>query len=253
MKHLIKIMYVGTDFCGYQVQPGKRTVQKVLQDAIEKVYGERFDVKGCSRTDSGVHANAFYATFDVPDKALIPLDRVPPALNSHLDDDISIVKCIGVNDDFHVRHDVLYKEYVYQIQDGPIRDPFYFNRAYFVPSLLDNDSVALMNKAVEAFTGNHNFKSFMSAGSNITDCVRDIKYINVQRQDNLIKLYIAANGFLYNMVRIISGTLLDVARKKIVPEDIADIIKAENRSFAGPTLPACGLYLNKVVFTGVDF
>lgn len=248
MKYLLKIMYVGTDFFGYQVQPDKRTVQSVLQDAIEQVYGTRLDVKGSSRTDSGVHANAFYATFDAPNEFGPPMERLIYALNANLPPDISVIACKNVSDDFHVRHDVVFKEYVYKISDGPVRNPFDNNRSYYLPFSLGSNEIERMNSAAQFLVGRHDFKSFMASGSDIIDTVRDIKYINIVREDRFVNIYIAADGFLYNMVRIIAGTLVDVARGKISLASIPDIIACRDRSKAGTTLPACGLYLNKVVF-----
>lgn len=250
MKFLLNLKYVGTDFCGYQVQPNKRTVQSVLQDALERVYGKRYDIKGCSRTDSGVHANSFYATFETPQDAAVNIypDKIPFALNANLPDDISVLSCKTVSDTFHVRHDVIYKEYVYVISDGPVKNPFNKNRSHHVPYILSDADIVRMNEAAVFLAGKHDFKAFMSSGSDIIDTVREIKYINVIRENEFIKIYIAADGFLYNMVRIIAGTLLDVARGKSSPECMPYIIKSCNRSLAGPTLSASGLYLNKVIF-----
>ena len=250
MKHLLNLKYVGTDFCGYQVQPGKRTVQSVLQDAIERVYGIRYDVKGCSRTDSGVHANSFYATFETSDSdgILIPDNNIPFALNANLPDDISVLSSISVDTDFHVRHDVVYKEYVYVISDGLIKDPFLKNRSHYYQRTISDSDIARMNEAAKHICGKHDFRAFMSSGSDIIDTVRDVKYLNVSRENDTVKIYIAADGFLYNMVRIIAGTLLDVARGKTEPSQLAAIIDSLDRTNAGPTLPPHGLYLNKVIF-----
>lgn len=250
MKHLLNLKYVGTDFCGYQVQPGKRTVQSLLQDAIERVYGSRYDVKGCSRTDSGVHANSFYATFETPENSSVNItdDKIPFALNANLPDDISVLSSMSVDAGFHVRHDVEYKEYVYIISDGLIKDPFLKNRCHYHTGVISDDDIVRMNDAAKQICGKHDFKAFMSSGSDIVDTVREVKYLNIVRDNNTVKLFIAADGFLYNMVRIIAGTLLDVARGKIKPTELTSIIDSLDRTNAGPTLPPHGLYLNKVVF-----
>lgn len=249
MKYLLRLRYVGTNFSGFQVQPQKRTVQSALQDAIEKLYGERLDVKGCSRTDSGVHANTYYATFDVPDNLhVIPLDKLPYALNAALDEDISVTDAKIVRESFHVRHNVLSKEYVYIINCEKIRNPFDINRAYYCPLDFDENALKLMNDAGSVIAGKHDFRAFMSSGSSVTDTVRNVKYVKAERDGSYIKIYACADGFLYNMVRIIAGTLLDAARGKISCADIKTAIKNGDRSLLGQTLPPYGLYLNNVEF-----
>ncbi len=246
MKILIELSYVGTDFAGYQVQPGKITVQSAVQDAIEAVYGERYALKGCSRTDAGVHARQYFATFDT-DKS-IPTDRIPAALNSVLDSRISVTSARVVSDDFHVRHDVLYKEYEYLIHTSKTPDPFLLGRAWHFPKPLHPDALTLMRAAAKAFVGKHDFSGFMAKGSDVADTVRTVKYLEIDAEGELIRVRIAADGFLYNMVRIIVGTLVEVGLSKIDPADMAGIIASCDRSRAGMTAPPEGLYLNKVVF-----
>lgn len=246
MKILLEISYLGTDFAGYQVQPCKLTVQSALQDAIERIYGERYPVKGCSRTDAGVHARRFYATFDT-DKA-IPCERIPAAINSVIHPHISVLSARQVGEDFHVRHDVLWKEYEYIILARQTPDPFLSGRAWHFPKPLLPDAEERMNTAARAFIGRHDFAGFMSAGSDIADTNREIKHLTILREGDIIRIRVAADGFLYNMVRIITGTLVDVARGKIEPDAMAEIIASCDRSRAGMTAPPDGLYLNKVVF-----
>ena len=255
MKHLLKLRYVGTDFFGFQVQPDKRTVQSVLQDAIESLYGIRYDIKGCSRTDSGVHANVYYATFDLPQNSKIVIDvsKLPLALNSVLPADISVSDATIVPDTFHVRHNVVSKEYVYLISDGKIRDPFDNNRAYCYPYKITDDMIAQMNKAGQLLSGRHDYKCFMASGSSVIDTVRNVKYIKAERCGSHVRIYACANGFLYNMVRIIAGTLLDAARGKYSADDIEKMLREGDRSLCGPTLPAHALYLNKVEFDSIYF
>ncbi len=249
MKFILELSFLGTHFSGYQVQPGKRTVQSTLQDAIEKLFGKRYDVKGCSRTDSGVHANVFYVTFDLPDgTSSITVDKMPPAFNSVLPDDISVKAAAIVDDNFHVRHNVIFKEYIYIINNSVFRDPFTQGRAYHFPKHLCCNDIAKMNKAAQFIVGKHDFACFMSSGSGVEDTVRNVKYLNVTKDDDIITIRIAADGFLYNMVRIISGTLLDVGRGKTSPDDINAMLESLDRAKSGTTLPACGLYLNKVIF-----
>ena len=246
MKILLEISYVGTGFAGYQVQPGKLTVQSALQDAIEKVYGERYAVKGCSRTDAGVHALQYFATFDT-DKS-IPTDRIPHALNSVIDKRISVRSAQTVDMDFHVRHDVLYKEYEYRVQLGAVHDPFLDGRVWHYSKPLQSDALERMQNAAKAFVGIHDFSGFVSAGSDVADTVRDVKWLKVSLDGDILTVRIAADGFLYNMVRIIVGTLIEAGSGRIDPEKMADIIASCDRSRAGMTAPPEGLYLKKVMF-----
>lgn len=246
MKILLELCYDGSGFHGYQVQPGKVTVQSALQDAIEAVYGERYLVKGCSRTDSGVHALSYFATYDTEKD--IPTDRIPAALNSVLDRHIAVKSARIVKDDFHVRHDVKLKEYEYLIMTGEIPDPFMRGRCWHYPKKLGENAISLMREAALRIVGKRDFSSFMSAGSSVEDTVRDVKYIEITGKDELISIRVAADGFLYNMVRIIVGTLIDVAAGRILPEEISGIIQGGNRSDAGMTAPPEGLYLRKVEF-----
>jgi len=246
MKILLEISYLGCAFAGYQVQPDKLTVQSALQDAIERVYGERYPVKGCSRTDSGVHARHFYATFDT-DKD-IPEENIPRALNSTIHPNISVLCARRVSNDFHVRHDVLWKEYEYIILARNAPDPFLTGRAWHFPKPLLPDAEERMKNAAMAFIGRHDFAGFMSQGSDIADTNREIMYLELKSEGDIIRIRVAADGFLYNMVRIITGTLIDVARGKIEPDSMAKIIESRDRSKAGMTAPPDGLYLNKVVF-----
>ncbi len=246
MKILLELSYIGTGFAGYQVQPGKDTVQAALQDAIEAVYGERYPVKGCSRTDAGVHALCYYATFDT-DKN-IPVDRLPMALNSAIDRRIAVRSARVVSEDFHVRHDVKEKEYEYLLRLSRIPDPFLCGRAWQFPKPILPDGVARMREAASAFIGVHDFAGFMSSGSDIADTVRTVGHLDIIEDCDLLRIRISADGFLYNMVRIIVGTLLDVALGKIEPRDMADIIASCDRSRAGMTAPPDGLYLRYVKF-----
>lgn len=245
-------MYVGSNFCGYQVQKDKITVQGCLCDAARAVYGCECDVTGCSRTDSGVHANEFYAALCARDKrdiiSMVPLERVPMALNSHLPGGVSVVSASAVPDDFHPRYDAEYKEYIYKIWNAPERNPFLSGFAYHYPIRLPDGSVERMNDAAARLVGEHDFAAFMAKGSSVVSTVRNVRYCTVTREGELITIKIAADGFLYNMVRIIAGTLLEAAKGNISPDDIDDIIASKDRNRAGATAPACGLYLNRVVY-----
>ena len=240
---LVKLKYNGANYVGWQVQNNGMSIQKTVQDAIEKVYGKRVDVTGCSRTDSGVHANGYCFSF-IPPKEVDPF-RVPLSLNSALPEDISAVGCEVVADDFHPRYDAVAKEYVYKIYDGRFRDPFLDGFALHYIGKLD---VEKMNEAASFIVGKHDFKSFMANGSKIEDTVRTIFYCTVQRQNECIAVRICGDGFLYKMVRIIVGTLIAVSEGKIKPEGIKDIILSKDRSLSGRTAKPEGLYLNRVYY-----
>lgn len=252
MKALITISYLGSGFCGYQAQPGKRTVQTELNRACLELFGYECDVTGCSRTDSGVHASSFCAAVTKRGESslptALPADRIPLALNAHLPDDISVRSATFVEDSFHPRYDVKYKEYIYRIYDRPTRDPFEEGRAWHIPQPFTDADVKRMNAAASHFIGQHDFKAFMAQGGQVESTVRRVAYADVSRNGDVIVFRVAANGFLYNMVRIMTGTLTGVGKGRISPDDIPDIISSLDRERAGMTAPAHGLYLNRVVY-----
>ena len=234
MKILLTLSYLGTDFCGYQVQPQKRTVQGELNRAAFELFGFECDVTGCSRTDSGVHANTFCACITKKGEnnleTRIDHGKIPNALNAHLPGDISVRNAELVSDDFHPRYDVKYKEYVYKICNSAARDPFSLGRAWHIPGKIFGDvEIEKMNIAASHFCGSHDFSAFMSSGSTVESTVRNIKYANVEKNGDTVTFTVAADGFLYNMVRILTGTLVSVARGKIDPDDIPSIIDSKNR------------------------
>lgn len=248
MKILLKVKYDGAGFCGYQVQPGKRTVQGALNDASLLVFGKKCNITGCSRTDSGVHALSFYATVKPCDESdiLVPAKNIPRALNAALPNDISVLGAYEVDDDFHPRYDVIKKEYTYLILNTDIKDPFLNCRALHYQKYIDDDHIRLMNDAANFLCGKHDYRCFMAEGSSVVDTVREIYYARFERTGDLLTFKICGNGFLYNMVRIIVGTLLDVANDKINPDHIKHIIDSKDRTMAGQTVSACGLYLSRV-------
>lgn len=242
-KLLVKLKYNGSNYVGWQVQKNGVSVQQCVQDSIERLYGSRFAVTGCSRTDSGVHANEYCFCFD-PQYEIDPY-RVVAALNYALPLDMGVYDCTAVSDDFHPRYSALAKEYIYKIYDGRGRNPFYEGLAYHY---IGNINVELINNAAQQFVGKHDFRSFMANGSKIEDTVRTIYYCNVKRVDDYVEVKICGDGFLYKMVRIIVGTLLAVNDGKIDTSAIHDIILALDRSMAGKTAPPHGLYLNRVFY-----
>lgn len=241
------IMYDGTYFHGWQVQKNAVTVQETLQNAFFKVLGFRPDVSGCSRTDSGVHANMYVCHTDA-EGIRIPPDKLAKALNAQLPPSVAVCSAELKDDSFHARYSCLGKEYVYKIWNAHYRNPFLDGKCMFVPKALCIDKASFCERE---FSGKHNFSSFMSQGAKSTvaeDPVRTVKYFKVNRDGNLVTVTVAADGFLYNMVRIMVGTYIDCAQGRLGEGAVAAIIEKKDRSFAGDTAPACGLYLNKVFY-----
>ncbi|MBQ4325252.1 MAG: tRNA pseudouridine(38-40) synthase TruA [Clostridia bacterium] len=250
MKYLMCLRYVGTNFCGSQIQPSVRTVQGVLNDAFEALFGVRCMVTSCSRTDSGVHANGATLTVALPDGTLpIPPERLPIAVMPHLPPDVGVYGATAVPDSFHVRHDAQGKEYVYLLYNSPVRNPFYENRAWFYPRPIDGEGLERMKEAAGHLLGTHDFAALMAQGSPVATTVRTLQGLRVLREGELIRFEVEADGFLYNMVRIIVGTLVEVAAGRISPEEIPDILASCDRTRAGMTAPPEGLYLNRVFYT----
>ncbi len=243
MNIMVKLAYDGTNYCGFQIQDDKPTVFGTFQEALLKILGHSTDIKGCSRTDSGVHAKEFCLNFHT-DKEL-NVDRLPLALNANLPSDIRVLSAKWVWDDFHARYSCRGKEYVYYILNSHIDNPFYDRYYYKVPPVLDVDR---MNAAASHFEGCQDFRSFMAAKSKIEDCARTVYSAKVEREGDMVKFTVHADGYLYNMVRIMVGTLIEVGKGNIAPEQVADIIAAQDRSKAGPTAPPQGLFLNKVFY-----
>jgi len=244
MKIRLDISYLGTEYCGWQVQPDKPTVQKFMQNACERAFSAKCEVTGCSRTDSGVHARSFICTCEYDGGNNIPFDRIPIALNLHLPPDIRVRSACEASADFHPRYSAVGKEYEYIFCDSPYHDPFMYGRVTFTPSLDEKK----MNLSAARIVGKHDFACFMASGSKITDTVRTVYDCRVRREGNLVILTVSADGFLYNMVRIIAGTLMQCGRGALTEADIDRIIRSGDRKNAGQTLMPCGLYLNKVFY-----
>ena len=243
MKYLLKLSYLGTAYAGFQVQPNGDTVQGRLCSAAKTLSGVDCAVKGCTRTDSGVHAKEYYATLEAVGGADIPAKRLPRAINTYLPKDISVSCALIVPDDFSIRKNVVGKEYEYIILNTAVGDPFYTGRALHYSHHLDADK---MNEAAKHFVGKHDFAAFMASGSDIADTVRTVSECRAERDGDIVKIYMAADGFLYNMVRITVGTLIEVSEGKISPDGIDKIINSKDRTLAGRTAPPEGLYLGKV-------
>ena len=239
---LITISYDGKCFHGWQIQQNAYTVQEAFQNALAKIIGEEFDLKGCSRTDSGVHANMYCLSLKTAHP--IPPQRLKAALNRWLPLSIAVNGCVEVDSDFHARYSCKSKEYIYKIWNSEVRNPFLDGYALHYRYKLDEE---LLNSAAQAYVGTHDFTSFCTLDSREPgDMTRTVKHFSVTRDGDMVTMRVEADGFLYNMVRIMVGTLLRVQQGKIKPGQIPEIISKKDRSFAGPTAQACGLYLNKV-------
>ena len=247
MKYFAKIKYLGTDFHGFQVQPGKRTVQGELCAALALATGFPCKVTGCSRTDAGVHANEFCILVDC-DGSTVPADKLPVAVARFMPNDLSLYYAEEAKEGFHPRYDVISKEYLYKIKNERVYDPFYFGRAWFLPKPIDDLHANKMQEAANLIVGKYDFSAFMSPGSDVTDTVRNIFYIKVEKNGNDIDIRICADGFLYNMVRIIVGTLIEVAYDRLSVDQMSEVLMSKDRKKAGMTAPAEGLYLNKVTY-----
>ena len=237
------IEYDGTDFYGWQKQKSGRTVCGIIEEAIKKLVNEEVELVGCSRTDSGVHAKGFVASFKTNSK--IPSEKFREAINQKLPEDIVILESEEVLEDFHPRYQAKGKTYCYTITNRRIPKAIGRNYSCLVKEKLN---VEKMQEACKFFVGTHDFKAFKSSGSSVKTTVRTIWDIKIEKNCDEIKIYVSGDGFLYNMVRIIVGTLLQVGEEKIKPEYIKDIIAEGDRNKAGKCMPAMGLSLEKVFY-----
>lgn len=241
--YLFKIKYDGFAFHGWQIQPNGITVQQCVTDAIDRIFSQKVTVHGCSRTDAGVHANEF--CFNCKIETQMSCEKMIYALNAVLPEQIAVTDCREVSDNFHARFDCKGKEYIYIINNSKVRDPFLIGRAYHYKYPLDEN---VLDRQAKHFVGTHDFASFCASGSSVKDTVRTIYGCSVIRRGDNVIFTVRGDGFLYNMVRIMVGTLLDTSRGKIEPDSIPKIIESKDRSTAGVTAPPCGLYLNKVFY-----
>ena len=245
MRNIALILrYDGSRYHGWQIQENAVTVQQVFQEALGKITGLSEDIKACSRTDTGVHAREFCVSLKT--ESPIPPERLLAALNHYLPEDVAVRSVEQVPLDFHARYSCKGKEYVYQIWNHPVRDPFLRQRAlhYWYP--IDE---ALLDRAARHYVGRHDFSSFCTLDRREKgDLTRTVTKSQVTREGDMVLFTVAADGFLYNMVRIMVGTLLRVQQGKLAPEDIPGVLAAQDRRAAGPTAPAWGLYLNRVFY-----
>lgn len=234
----LKIAYDGTNYCGWQIQDNGITVEEIINKTLTELLGEKIAVIGASRTDSGVHALGNVAVFDTETR--IPADKISFALNQRLPDDIRIQESREVSSDFHPRRCNSRKTYEYKILNRRFAVPTERLYSHFVYMPLDVDK---MRQAAEYIVGEHDFRSFCSSRSQVENTVRTVYTLEVGKDGDMIHMTICGNGFLYNMVRIIAGTLMKVGLNIYPPEHVKEIIEARDRNAAGPKAAACGLTL----------
>lgn len=234
----LEIAYDGTGYHGWQIQPGKITIEKVINQALSELLKENIKVIGASRTDSGVHAKGNVAVFDTDTR--IPAEKICYAINQQLPWDIRVQSSVEVPECFHPRRVSSKKTYEYKILNKNISLPTERLYSYFVYYNLD---IKAMEQAAKYLIGEHDFKSFCSIKTDVLSTVRSIYDINIVKEGYMIKIRITGSGFLYNMVRIIVGTLIEAGRGIIAPKDMVNILKGLDRELAGPTAPAHGLTL----------
>jgi len=237
------ISYDGTLFSGYQVQVEKRTVQSELEAVLTKMHKKAVKVVASGRTDAGVHAIGQVIHFDT--SLDIPTDRWVQAMNAMLPKDIAVLSAEVVSETFHARFDAKGKTYKYEIDLSDIRNPLMRNYAFHYPYPVDKSRI---EEAISYTLGTHDFSSFCAANTDVKDKVRTIHSIVCEQEGNLLRLTYTGNGFLYNMVRILTGTLIEIGTGRREPEEMSYIIAKRDRSAAGKTAPAQGLYLEKVFY-----
>ncbi len=237
----LSLMYVGTAYHGWQCQKNGFTVESTLEKALASVVGHPVKCVGAGRTDAGVHALRYVASFRTT--SAIPCDRLPLAVNTRLPDDIVVVRATQVPPDFNAISSCLRKEYTYRIYNSRIRNAFFVDRAWFYPKRLDE---AVMQRCADQMVGTHDFAALKSVGTETRTTVRTVYYFHIARTGDLIECRVCANGFLYNMVRAMVGTCVYASEGKLAPEDLPGILDRGDRTAAGPTAPPGGLYLSKL-------
>ena len=239
----VTMAYRGTAYHGFQRQENAVGIQNVLEEKLSLITNSPVKINGCSRTDTGVHANEYCFSFVTEHR--IPCNNIIRGMNSILPDDLAILNCEEVAEDFHARYSCKAKEYQYLILNRMSKDPFLSDLALHYPYEMD---IELMDKSAQDFVGTHDFMSFCGTANQKENSVRTIEYFKVEKDENLVKLIVKGDGFLYNMVRIMVGTLIFINEKKLAPDSIPKILAAKDRNFAGKTAEAHGLYLNKIFY-----
>ncbi|HIZ13957.1 MAG TPA: tRNA pseudouridine(38-40) synthase TruA [Candidatus Mediterraneibacter stercorigallinarum] len=243
----LTVAYDGTDYCGWQIQKNGITVEEVLNRALSRLTGEEITVVGASRTDAGVHARGNVAVFDTDTR--IPAERIVYAVNALLPEDVVVVRSEEVPAGWHPRKCVSVKTYEYRILNKEFPDPVRRRDTYFVSFSLD---IERMRRAAEYLKGEHDFKSFCSAQTAVETTVRTIYDLDIKKEGEIITIRVRGNGFLYNMVRIIAGTLAGVGRGYFEPEDMERMLEAKDRTQAGVTAPPQGLTLVGIEYEKPD-
>ncbi|NCB50363.1 MAG: tRNA pseudouridine(38-40) synthase TruA [Clostridia bacterium] len=241
----LRLRYDGTAFHGWQVQKTDVSVAGTLEKALTRICEHPVKVTGCGRTDARVHALRYCANFKT--NSTIPTDRVPLAVNSRLPADIAVTDSVEAPEDFNAIGNCLRKEYVYKIMNTRIRDPFLQNRVCFYPAQLE---IEKMKRAGRAFEGTHDFAAVRSVGTETKTTVRTVYWCEAEREGDLITISVCADGFLYNMVRAIVGTMVYASHGKLEPEEIPALLETRDRRLTGPTMPPQGLYLSRVWYEG---
>lgn len=241
LRYFLELSYDGTPYHGWQRQPNAITIQEVLEDSLSTLLREKVEIVGAGRTDTGVHAKQIMAHFDY--KKDIETDQLKYKLNSILPPEIAIQKVYDVKDDAHARFDALSRSYEYYVTLS--KDPFVINKAYYFKKTLDLD---VMNDAAKLLLNYTNFKCFSKSKTDVKTYNCTITEAIWERQGNQLVFKISANRFLRNMVRAIVGTLIEIGEGKLIREDLVAIIRSEDRSQAGYSVPACGLYLTSVTY-----
>lgn len=237
------VAYDGTNYHGWQIQPNEISVEEILNEKLSQLTGEEIKVIGASRTDAGVHAMGNVAVFDTESR--IPGEKFSYALNQRLPEDIRIQSSEEVAAEFHPRHCDCRKTYRYQILNSEFPIPTERLYAHFIYYDLN---LKAMRQAAQYLIGEHDFKSFCSTKTSVTDTVRTIYDVKVVKEDHMISIFVQGNGFLYNMVRIIAGTLIEVGLGRKQPGEIKEMLEQKDRQIAGPTAPAKGLALMKIEY-----
>ena len=241
----LRLSYDGSNYHGWQAQRTEVTVQETLETAVSAVCGEKVHIIGCGRTDAGVHALRYCANFRTGSR--IPIDRVALAVNTHLPPDIAVGDACEVDWEFNAVTSCIQKEYVYRIHNSRLRNPFWQNRACFYPAPLRLET---MQRAAAAFVGTHDFAAVRSVGTETVTTVRTVRWCEVEQERDVFTVRVCADGFLYNMVRAIVGTIVFASHGKLDPDSIPELLEKGDRRLTGPTMPAAGLYMNRLWYDG---
>ena len=242
-RYKITVSYLGTNYCGWQTQKNGTSVQSVLENAFSKLFGAKTAVTGSGRTDAGVHALGQVAHFDA--ETSIPAEKIPFAINTMLPEDVRVLSCEEVSPDFHARFQAKEKTYVYKLYLSPHLNPLKNATAENICVPLD---FAEMEKAARFIEGTHDFRCFEASGSSVKDTVRTVEKVEIIKNGEDVEIRVTGNGFLYNMVRILTGTLVAAGTGAMTTADVMQVLEQKDRKLAGPTAPAQGLFLQQVKY-----